>query len=91
MATLVSVTVDTDGTGDYLSINAAQTADFGATSGDLVSNDEYVECECLSSGGSSDTQINLSVYDGFTTDETRYISLYVGGSSLHNGKYETQT
>lgn len=91
MATLVSCIVDTDGTGDYLSINAAEADDFGATGGNLVSNDEYVECECISSSGSSDTQISLGMYDGFTTDATHYISLYVGDSSLHDGKYETQT
>lgn len=74
MAALVSCLVDPDGGAgyDFLSLSAAAAANFGATGADLVSNDEYVECDCVASSGSADTAA-CDLGGGFTTDATRNI------------------
>ena len=89
MATLVSCVVDTDsGSGyDYSSLNAAEAANFGATGADLVSNDEYVECECRCSAGSADTTV--VTFDGLTTDSTHYVKVYTEEAYRHDGKWNT--
>lgn len=63
------VVVDTGGTGDYLSLNAAEAADFGA-SADFVSTTATVFCELKSTDGNADTtdvsisgQTTSSAYD----------------------------
>ncbi len=88
MADLVSCLVDTDsGPGyDYSSLNAADAANFGATSADLVSEDEYVECECACSSGSADTAaVHVT---GFTVDSTRYVHIFTD-TNRHNGAWDT--
>lgn len=87
MATLVNPTVDPGGTGDYTSLNSADSGYFGASGLNLVSNDEYVECECICTNGNADTSsVNIS---GYTTDSTHYIKIYVPDSYRHKGVFPT--
>lgn len=86
MATLVAKTVDVDGTADYASLNAAEAANFGATSADLVANDEYVELECAPSATADTTTVTIN---GFTTDATRDITIQSTGSNRHQGYLDT--
>jgi hypothetical protein len=85
---LVSCIVDTDGTGDYLSLNAAEAANFGATSADLVANDEWVECDCQCTSGSADT--TAVTIDGLTTDATHNVKIWCDPASgyRHNGVWD---
>lgn len=77
MATIVSASIKKDGTGDYTSINAWESA----TRGDLVSADE-VRIGIIADTASYNENINIS---GSTTDATRYRHLMVSQSFRHNG------
>ena len=87
MATLVSSIVDTDGTGDYTSLNAADADNFGATGSDLVANDEYVECSCIASSGSADG--SETTISGYTTDSTRNITVKAGTNHKTEATWNT--
>jgi len=84
MADLVSVLVDVDAGGghDYTSLNAAEADNWGATSADLISEDENVECECIASSGSADT--TAVDIDGLTTDATRFLKIFTD-TDRHSG------
>jgi len=88
MATLVECLVDPDGGAgyDYLSLNAAQAANYGSSGVDFVSNDEYVKCSCVSSAGSADAT-NVDI-DGLTTDATRYLEVEGEGIG-DDGKFDS--
>src|SRR6056297_32405 len=70
---MTTCVVDTDGTGDYSSLNAAEADDFGAPSADLVTNDDYIECDCQCTSGSADT--TKVTIDGLTTAEGNNIKI----------------
>src|SRR6056297_3955847 len=85
---LVECIVDTDGTGDYSSLNAAEADNFGATSADLVTNDEWVECDCQCTSGSVDT--TAVTIDGFTTAEGNDVKIWCDpdGDYRHEGVWD---
>lgn len=83
MPTLVTSTVDTGGTGDYVSLNAADAAYFGATGTDYVSNDEYVVCSCICTTGLADTAV-VGI-TGYTTDSDHSLTLMVPVDYRHRG------
>lgn len=85
MATPVACTVDTGGTGDYPSLNAAEAANFGASNANLTVSDEYCVCTCRCTGGTADT--TAFVVSGQTTDATHYILIQVDSAYRHNGTY----
>jgi len=85
---LVSCIVDTDGTGDYSSLNAAVAANFGATSADLATNDEWVECDCQCTSGSADT--TAVTIDGLTTAVGNDVKIWCDpdGDYRHEGVWD---
>jgi len=86
---LVSCIVDTDGTGDYSSLNAAEAANFGATSADLVTNDEWVECDCQCTSGSADTT-GVTI-DGLSTAVDNDVKIFCDsdGDYAHEGAWDS--
>lgn len=90
MATLKTCTVDPGGTGDYLTLNAAEAANFKATGANLVSNDEYVVCSCICTNGAADTTpTTINLGNAAYTDATHTITVAAGTSYKHNGTYQT--
>ncbi len=89
MATLVATTVDTGGTGNYSSLNAAEAANWGAGGADITAagTDEYVECTCICTDGNADT--TAVTIDGMITDATHDIDVSVGATYLPLGVYPT--
>lgn len=89
MATLVAITVDTGGTGDYPSMNAAEAANWGASGANITAagTDEYVECSCICTDGNADT--TYADCDGMTTDTTHTIVVDVDSGYRHVGVWPT--
>lgn len=84
----INITIDPDGTGDYVSINAADLDTFGATSADFVTNQEAVYITCICTGGTADTAPVDT--DGYTTNSTYTVkTITVDPSYRHSGKYPT--
>jgi hypothetical protein len=77
------VVVDTGGTGDYTSLNAAIAAEQAV----LTTTDEQITFKCQSTNGNEDTA--QVVVDGYTTDATRYIKIWTDPSESyrHTGKW----
>lgn len=85
MATLVETTVDGGATGDYLNHFAAEADNYGASSNNLVTADEYCQLSLICTNGNADT---TAVAPGtFTTDATRNITLTVPAAYRHDGTY----
>lgn len=82
---IVTSTVDPNGSGDYVSLNAADTDLFGATSVDLVTNTEAVTCTCICTNGNADT--TAVTISGYTTSATYNITVVVGVDYRHNCTY----
>lgn len=87
MATLVATTVDPGGTGDYLTLNAANADQFGGTSFNFVANDEYAVCSCICTNGAADT-VYPEIF-GDTCDATRNVTVQVPLQYRHLGVYPT--
>jgi hypothetical protein len=83
MADLIATTVDGGGTGDYLTLNAAEADNFGATSANLVSEDEYCVCSCICTNGTADSTAVTIV--GQTTDASHTITITVPQAYRHPG------
>lgn len=73
MATEIYSTIRSSG-GDYPSFSAAAADNYGATSQDLVSNDEYILCE-MGNDWSGDGLEDDIFINGWTTDATRNITI----------------
>lgn len=97
MATEVDTVIDTDGTGDYPSHNAAEADNYGASNASLVAANEWCNCRCRATGGTRDT---VTVWvNGQTCDGTHYIKVWtdpadtggdgVGHSYRHLGTIPT--
>lgn len=73
MPTLITVTIDPgDGGADYASLAAWEADDYGATSTDLVTNDEQVLALCTNTSATVDTtRVDITA----TTDATRFIEV----------------
>lgn len=78
------VVVDTGGTGDYSSLNAAIAGEQAA----LTTTDEQITFVCRASGDAEDTA--KVIVDGYITDSTRYIKIWTdpAGSDRHAGKWD---
>jgi hypothetical protein len=85
MPNVVTCVVDPGGTGGYTSLFSAEAAFFGATSGDLVSNDENVVVRCICTNSADDTR-GFTI-QGFTTDATRNIVISAGDGFRHSGVF----
>lgn len=85
MATKITCTVDKGGTGNYLTLNAAEAANFGASSANLVTANEYVECTLICTNGAADT--TATTVSGQTTDSSHTILITVGTGYRHDGTY----
>ena len=85
MATEIVKIIDPDGTGDYTSLAAWESA----MQKDLVTADEISVAKCRCTGGSANT--GQVVIDGWTTDATRYIKIWTDPSEgyRHLGKWTT--
>lgn len=81
MATLFSTIIDPGGTGNYLSLNAAEAAHFGTSGANFVSNNEYAECEGRCTNGAADTA--YAVLAGQTCDATRNYTVFSTGTYKH--------
>ncbi|NLE07586.1 MAG: hypothetical protein GX627_03180 [Parcubacteria group bacterium] len=82
--TATVVTVDTGGTGDYASLNAAVVAE----ARDLTVSDEQLTFECEASDGTADTtSVDVT---GYTTNSTHYIKIWTNpaGSDRHDGVWD---
>lgn len=77
MPTLRTVTVKSSG-GDYTSLSAAEAGE----QADLVTLDRQLDIACYAM---EDTARVL--FDGWTTDATRYIRVYTPASERHDGKW----
>ena len=84
--TEVACTVDIGGTGDYSTVDAAETAFFGGTSADFVDNDEYVTCSVICTNGANSTNFSLA---SNTTDALHTITITVPSAYRHVGVLPT--
>lgn len=69
MATLRSVIVDTGGSGNYTSLNAALAGE----AGNIVTSDEYVVITCKATTGAADT--TAATVSGWTVDSSHYVEI----------------
>jgi hypothetical protein len=88
MATAISKVADPGNSGDWPTMNAALAANFGATSKDLVSEDEDV-LNTLKNTNGGNLASNFVTIDGFTTDATRSLLFQVPQAFKHNAIYPT--
>jgi hypothetical protein len=86
MATQISKVVDSGGTGDWTTLNAALVANFGASGLDLVSQDENVLNTLINTNGGNLVNSYL-IINGFNTDATRKLTFEVPKSFKHNAVY----
>lgn len=84
--TVLTPTIAASG-GDYPSLAAADSDDFGATSGDLVANDEIVKAEI--NGAWASAEASAVTLDCFTTgDMLRRLEITCADDgALHDGKW----
>jgi len=68
----------------YASLNAAEQAE--DNTGVLTTTDEYVEFDCK---GVTLADVAQATVSGWTTDATRYISIYTEQANRHDGKWNT--
>ena len=81
MATVRTVTVKASCV-DYTSLASAEAGE----QGNLVSLDRQLDIECYASAAPDTTQV---MFDGWTTDSTRYIRVLTPLSERHDGKWNT--
>lgn len=85
MAGQVDCVIDTGGTGDYTTHNAAEAASYGATGADLEGNFENVAGSFQCTDGNADTTV--VEIDGQTTTAVYNIVLTVDAAYRYTGKY----
>ncbi len=79
MPTVRTVTVKSSG-GDYSSLSAAEAGE----QGDLVTLDRQLDIECYSM-----TDTTVALFNGWTTDATRYIRIFTPTAERHSGVWTT--
>lgn len=85
MATAISKTIDVGGSGDYASLYAAEVANFGSATGNLVTGDEIITNYWICTNGAADS--TAVVTGGQTTDATHTIEVIVPVAYRHSGKW----
>jgi hypothetical protein len=87
MADPIDTILDDGGTGDYENFADGMTGHMGATSKDLISEDEVVDVQVKSSAGGRINPGGFADLNGFTSDATRFVTIRGASGFRHNGRY----